>query len=281
MSYGVKENEAYEDGFCKICGCSDGALVIDVSEQPDAYAEYLGLGGSARPRYYARCPSCNLVYRNEFYTPEAKQRLYQIFRDEAFRDESHTEYFQRIVSLPPEKSENFEKYIFLERHLPERGIHLDVGGGLGVFSFGFEKHFSKWESYCIEPTPHAGEIATDNGVRFIQGYLETDTQLANGRKFDLITMNHVLEHVDAPADLLATVASFMTASGILYLEVPDQSDCGYLPLEHDRFMSQHEVIFDHQSLSKLVVAAGFKVEHSEVFRSLRGRNNLRLLCRLL
>ena len=168
--------------------------------------------------------------------------------------------------------------MFLEKHIKPQGVHLDVGGGLGVFSYGFERYFSGWTSFCIEPTPGAGAVASENGVKFISGYLRAGTNIAGGQRFDLVTMNHVLEHVDLPAALLAIVGSFLTETGRLYLEVPDQSDCGHLPNGHDRFMSQHEVIFDQQSLSQLVAKAGFQVEHAEVFTSLRNRKNLRLLC---
>lgn len=278
MDSQVSDNEVYERGFCKICGSSNGPVAFDVSTERDVYATCLGLDYVSQVRNYRRCEACNLLYRNNFYSVEVKERLYETFRDETFRGETHRDYFRRIVSLPPEKSENTEKYMFLEKHIKPNGVHLDVGGGLGVFSYGFEQYFAGWTSFCIEPTPGAGAVASENGVKFISGYLQAETNVAGGQKFDLITMNHVLEHVDSPAMLLAIVRSFLTKTGMLYLEVPDQSDCGHLPIGHDRFMSQHEVIFDQQSLSQLVANADFRVEHVEVFTSLRNRKNLRLLC---
>ena len=36
---------------------------------------------------------------------------------------------------------------------------MDVGGGLGVFCYGFKKYFKNWESICVEPTEGADKIA--------------------------------------------------------------------------------------------------------------------------
>ena len=262
-------------GYCKICNRNDGVPVFDVSNQRDTYADYLGLQFSGIGRVYKRCEKCNLVYRDIFLSPDQKKALYAGFRDIELRGETHLEYFRRVTNLTADESENDEKYRFLKGHIASTGIHLDIGGGMGVFSYGFSQFFPNWRSYCLEPTPEAGTIASSYGVSFITGYLSEDIDLGIPGQIDLMTINHVLEHVDNPMEFLILISRFMSAECVLYIEVPDQSDLGMLPLSHDRFMTQHEVIYDRLSLSSLLIAANFKIKYLETFKSKRGRNNLR------
>ena len=209
MTRRESEDRLFTPGYCKICATQTGYEVFDVSRQSDTYAEYMNIQISMRDRSYFRCGACNIMYRSEFYSAEAKELLYAKFRDQGLRGETHAEYFERITSLPPERSENTEKYNFLESHIKSTGIHVDVGGGLGVFSYGFERHFPGWQSYCIEPTPEAGEVAKSFGVKFVNEYLSENTKIGEGDEADLITLNHVLEHVDQPQKFLETIRLFM------------------------------------------------------------------------
>ena len=263
---------------CKVCGSTEGEIIFDVSRQPDTYLEYLGWEAGS-DRHYVRCNTCGLVYRNSFFDQKQKEILYDAFRDVELRGESHEQYFTRITNLPEGSSENAEKYQFLSKFLAPTGVHLDVGGGLGVFCYGFQKHFPNWDSICIEPTPGAGDIAMSNDVKFINEYLTEKTDILGHKKLDLLTLNHVLEHVDEPAEFLTLLSSFMHSGTYLYIEVPDQNDLGFLPVSHDRFMCQHEVIFNAQSMSFLLNGIGLSIHFCEVFQSNRGRNNLRILAK--
>jgi SAM-dependent methyltransferase len=98
-----------------------------------------------------------------------------------------------------------------------------------------------------------------------------------GRKFDLLLLSHVLEHLDAPVDFLREFAPHFR---YVYLETPD-NDAIFLnqfrePAGAKLLYSDpdHVVEFDRDELAKVAKLAGLSVEHSE-FRY----GMLRLWCR--
>ena len=209
-----------------------------------------------------------------------KGKTHSCFRDVELRNENHEEYFRRISNLPIEESENGEKYLFLDPFLGDSGRHMDVGGGLGVFCYGFQKYFKNWESICVEPTEGADKIANKNGVKSFNTYLSEDSTSLVGSNFDLITANHVVEHVDDPVVFLKLLKGFMSPTGLICIEMPSVLDIGFLDKTHDRFMSQHEVIYDESSVEFIANQAGLKLSFIHNYMSKRGRNNVRAILSL-
>lgn len=260
---------------CKLCQGTEGRELLNVSECTDTYLDYMGIEYRDTNRFYRECNLCGFVTRSFYLTDVEKERLYSCFRDYALRNETHEEYFERITSIPVENSENAEKYAFLEPFLKESGRHMDVGGGLGVFCFGFQKYFTSWDSICVEPTDGADIIAEKYGVKSYNTYLSEDSVSLLGSNFDLITANHVVEHVDDPVAFLKMLKGFVKEGGLICIEMPSSLDIGFLDKTHDRFMSQHEVIHDNKSVDFMANAAGLRVVDNSNYLSKRGRNNVR------
>lgn len=267
---------------CPNCQNKKGKVVLDVSNEKDTYLDYLNSKGYFNLDYqkikrdYIRCGKCGIVYRNPGLDEKEKEILYEHFRDIEFRGENKEEYFRRITSLPPDQSENYQKYLFLENYIPKKGSLLDVGTGAGVFLYNFKQYFPEWEVTGIEPTPGFADLAKKSGIEIIYGYLTKDTM---DRKFDLITLNHVLEHVDDFKGMLNMLRNYLKQDGLLYIEVPSAKDIGYLSSSHDRFMCQHEIIFSKEVLDKVLVNLNYSIVISEDFFSIRGRNNLRIIAK--
>jgi len=258
-----------------MCSGSGGQTILDVSNCNDTYLDYMNIEYKKSKRFYLKCSECGFVYRNTYLTDKEKERLYSCFRDQGLRNENHEEYFDRISNMPIESSENGEKYIFLERFLKSTGKHMDIGGGLGVFCYGFQKYFKNWESICVEPTDGADVIAKKHGVKSINTYLTESSVDLVGNNFDLITANHVVEHVDDPIEFLKMLKTFLEKDGLLCIEMPSSLDIGLLDKSHDRFMCQHEVIHDNKSVDFMATAAGLRVVDNSNYLSKRGRNNVR------
>ena len=267
----------YEKTSCKLCASDDYRIVLDVSDSSDTYLDYLNIEYKTCKRYYKECKKCNLVYRSVYLDEKEKEKLYSSFRDEGLRNETHKEYFERISKLPRELSENYEKYTFLKDFLKKEGLHMDVGGGLGVFSYGFIKFFKKWKSIVVEPTKGVEKIAHQNGIDFHNMYLNEKSVSILGNNYDLITVNHVLEHVDDPIGFLKMLSNFLNHDGLLYIEMPSTKDIDFLSKDHDRFMCQHEVIFNKCSVNLLASKANLNTIFNGDFISKRGRNNVRAI----
>lgn len=263
--------------FCKLCGSSKAEEILNINDCADTYFDYLGVDYSSMNRFFKKCLNCGLIYKSIYMTEATKEKYYNRFRDIGLRNETHEEYFKRITRLPSNKSENFERYKFLKPFLKDRGKHMDIGGGLGVFCYGFQNFFPNWKSLNIEPTDGADKIAKKHGVLSYNMYLTESSAELLGQDFDLITVNHVLEHVDKPINFLKLLKSFMKNEGLIFIDVPSSLDIGYLDKTHDRFMSHHEVIFDNNIIEQIAIEAGLKILLNENYQSKRERNNIRAL----
>jgi 2-polyprenyl-3-methyl-5-hydroxy-6-metoxy-1,4-benzoquinol methylase len=92
------------------------------------------------------------------------------------------------------------------------GYFLRVASQLGVIAEG------------VEPSAQGAETAARTGVSIFHGTLEGYAQANPGRQFDLITANHVLEHVPAPVETLKTMAGLLAPGGRVWISVPNV-DC--------------------------------------------------------
>lgn len=72
------------------------------------------------------------------------------------------------------------------------------------------------------------------------------------KNFDLITIVHVLEHLEKPIDQLIELKNALSANGIVYAEVPNLYG---FPLMN----KYHTIAFSQESLIKMFQLAGFKI----------------------
>ena len=83
------------------------------------------------------------------------------------------------------------------------------------------------------------------------------------KKFDVITCNHVLEHVPKQILLLRKLLSKLNNKGILIIEVPSAHDMLLSIKEFRDFTmwSEHLILHTNESLKKLIrVAGGRKID---------------------
>ena len=95
---------------------------------------------------------------------------------------------------------------------------LDVGAGSGEFLF-LTGALGK-DARGIEPNRGYAEYCRDDlGLDVAAEHLRGD--LFAPASFDLIRLNHVLEHLNAPVRYLEMVARWLRPGGVLYVEVPN------------------------------------------------------------
>lgn len=170
------------------------------------------------------------------------------------------ENFKRILALPENQSDNsarvkrvldFVKKNWGGQKAPDL---LDVGSGLAVFPLRMRE--AGWKVTALDPDPRAAVHAREQaGVQAIHAdFLEYEP--GEGDKFDMISMNKVLEHLENPVAMLARALRWIQSRGVAYLEVPDASaEC--LGPGREEFFIEHLHVFSHESLRLVIEKSGW------------------------
>lgn len=73
----------------------------------------------------------------------------------------------------------------------------------------------------IEPSPHGAEITREQAIPVFEGSLESFLVAHGDERFDVITSNHVIEHVPDPVSTLAGLRRLLAPGGIMTIAVPN------------------------------------------------------------
>lgn len=132
---------------------------------------------------------------------------------------------------------------------------LDIGCNTGALLDAFRAH--GFETEGIERSPGAARTARQNHQVYEVDVTAPGLEL--GRLFDVITLSHVLEHIERPAAALRFIARHLAPGGVAIIEVPNWNDATrrlwgrrYRPLE----LGDHVAFYDRGTLGRAVDAAG-------------------------
>lgn len=191
--------------------------------------------------------------------------------------------FERITSLPPERSDNAGRVARVVRfwahwarpsQVGERPRALDVGSGLAVFPWALARE--GWHVTALDPDPrqaeHAREVA---GVESVCADFMTAGDLG---EYDLVTLNKVLEHVPDPLAMLRRAVDRVAAEGIVYVEVPDGCAAAWAGPGREEFFIEHLHAFSPESLAMLVRRAGLSPLRIDRLREPSGKYTLATFC---
>jgi 2-polyprenyl-3-methyl-5-hydroxy-6-metoxy-1,4-benzoquinol methylase len=142
---------------------------------------------------------------------------------------------------------------------PKKGKLLDVGCGTGSFAAAAKSN--GWQVSGTEPDPNAREIASS---RIGENVSESIFSLAaNGEKFDLISMWHVLEHVHQLNETVKWLSDHLKTNGSLVVAVPnpDSADAMTYRRHWAAFdVPRHLYHFTKPTMSRLMEKHGFSVK---------------------
>ena len=267
---------------CAHCDNDKSDVVVDLTGVNDYYLDYLKIDYDNTDRNYVKCTKCGLIYRKVVLDESQKKRMYAQFRDASLsrhgvslKKETQAEYFEHMTQLPPGQSDHQERVEFVTDVIGRQGVVLDIGCGGGVFLHRFKKKHPTWKALGVEPTKskYFSDVAAKSDISIVNEYLNKDTF---DIQFDLITIIHVLEHVEDHRTILSQINDYLRDDGLLYVEVPSSDDIGVLPVEHDRYMCIHDFIFSLDVLETLLKEQ-FEIIYSGKFISPSHRNQLRAL----
>jgi SAM-dependent methyltransferase len=167
--------------------------------------------------------------------------------------------YERVMALPPERSDNAGRVARVVAAAGASGRALDVGAGLGVFPARLRD--AGWTVTALDPDPRSvAHLRERVGVEAVEGDFG-EAELTG--PYDLVTFNKVLEHVEDPVALLARAAQL---TSLVYVEVPDAEGAGADSPGREEFFIEHLHVFSMASLCLLATRAGFLVRSAERLR---------------
>lgn len=268
------------------CGGGEYAAVFVYSAPPEGEVRFPSADSCYR-REVLRCGTCgHFVSRHDMDL----SHLYAGEYVEATYGDAMRKVFDRITSLPPERSDNEGRARavtdFAAAHFAERGCGaedgghfatgfvprlLDVGSGLGVFPWRMRRE--GWACTALDPDAravcHARDVA---GVSATQADFLND---AVAGCYDVITFNKVLEHVVAPVRMLSRARTLLAPGGFVYIELPDGEMAVHDGPGREEFFIDHHHVFSMSSMMLLAAQAGFCVLHAQRLREPSGKYTLR------
>ena len=170
--------------------------------------------------------------------------------------------FDKINKLG-KKSDNFhrvERFIkFFNKKDKKKIDMIDIGSGMGIFLYNLKKRV-KWRLNGLEPDLNFANFCKKNlKLKIINKYFKK--KLFKNKKYDIISLNKVAEHVKNPFEFINDIKSLLKTNGYIYIEVPDgiaalRSKQG---VNREEFFLDHLHIFSIQSFSNLLIKCGFKI----------------------
>ena len=166
-----------------------------------------------------------------------------------------------------EKFERHFKNIFRKRFdiarnfMKKKGRVLDIGCSTGSMLDIFRE--AGFETWGVEPSESA-EIAREKGHKIKNSYFEK--ALLPPSYFDVVILNHTLEHMDDAVWVLKKVYRILKANGILVVDVPNAGGLGAKILGNRwpyRLPEEHKYQFTKDSLIEVFEKSGFRVMHFE------------------
>jgi SAM-dependent methyltransferase len=144
--------------------------------------------------------------------------------------------------------------------LPPEGRLLDVGSAEGTFLRLFEDGFPRWQAQGVEPSADFSAFARSHfGLRNVATARLEDLESWPSEQFDLITINHVLEHLLNPDWFFSTARRMLKTGGHLFIDVPDaESESRGIGNLH----IAHVYHFTMASLGNFLAKHGFEVVSS-------------------
>jgi len=230
-----------------------------------------------------QCPKCKLVWLNPQPIPEDIGKLYTKYYTHTLHDALHKipkrlkdaifsssfgynqleqsagwRWLGRFISFIPTFNDMVGSLLMFLK-ASDRGRLIDIGCGNGLFLARMRN--LGWQVLGIEPDVKAAFVARD---RFKIPVIAGELKSANLPEisYDVITMNHVIEHVHDPIGLFQEIYRILKPKGKLVVLTPNVESLG-----HKLFRSswrgleppRHLYLFTSETLQLCAEKVGFSV----------------------
>lgn len=196
-----------------------------------------------------KCKTCGLIVDRNVWKSSANEEFEDIWFGEDY-NQKRSFWLNKFESW---KNKRTWKYI--EKYFSNKGKLLDIGVGSGSFL-----QFMKVKGFDVEGCDLSQAIS--DYVRKIYKIKMHNcfvNQIHADSQYDVITMSHVLEHTNNPAEFLSDVRMRLKKDGIVYLAVPNIASWEAKLPGWNAYEPYHLVYFSPKTLRKILEKSGLNV----------------------
>jgi len=160
-----------------------------------------------------QCNHCKLVVTSPYPSGSDMLKYY-----ESSNYISHSADEFKIKDLPYSIARKYmlrQKRRWIEEYVDHPGTLLDYGCGVGTFLTHMQSN--QWQVWGIEPNRKAREFANTLVHNRVYNHLDELPE----KKFQVITLWHVLEHIESINSVLQSLNYLLAKQGILMVAVPN------------------------------------------------------------
>lgn len=207
-----------------------------------------------------KCTQCGLVVSPAIWQPQANEELEGEWFGENYQPQ--TSFWVRWF----ESWNNRRTLGRLSQVNPCGRRLLEIGVGSGSFlqsarERGFEVMGCDLSSTICERIRRTRDITMHCG---------TLAELESKDRFDVVVMNHVLEHVNEPVAFLQDVLRLLAPGGVVHIAVPNVA-CWEARLPGwTSYEPYHLAYFTPETLGRTVTSSGFSIEDEKTYESFSG-----------
>jgi len=189
-----------------------------------------------------------LIYSAPSLTDAAYKKFYESdFYRQAYSDADPLAYAELRFSSRSDR----EIYEHVERFLNEKKgpwtiLEFGCGGGWNLVPFAEQGHQISGLDYSEQLT----RFGRSKGLNIQQGSIESISGY-----FDLIIVNHVIEHFVDIEEQIRSIAAHLTEGGLLYIGVPNMDN-----FSRDQFQNAHVYYFTPRTFLYYMSRIGLKLE---------------------
>ena len=202
------------------------------------YETDFGITKKNYQRFFYECKLCGHMKSYHFYNLEMIYKKEYVAKTYG---KSLNKEFNKIISYPKNKSDNFwrkkriidfSKKFFKDKNLKKLPL-LDIGSGLGVFPYSIKDDF---KVTAIDPDNANVKHLKSIKIKTIKGYYKKNLSL---NKYNVITINKVLEHIEKPDIILNNLKTNIKKNHFIYIEVPDGENAKKFGKNREEFYIEH------------------------------------------
>jgi len=196
-----------------------------------------------------RCEQCGYVVDEALWRSAANEQLNESFFGDNY--DPVRSFWIRLF----EKMNNRRTLKRIRRTVDKRkGRLLEIGVGSGSFL-----EYAKTQGFspvgCDLSAAICRRVEASTGIKIHCGPLES---LSDEQLFDVVVMNHVLEHVSEPVALLKAVRSRLKPGGVLHVAVPNLASWEAKMPGWNCYQPYHLIYFTPQTLRATAEKAGLE-----------------------